>query len=103
LNYTIGLGLFVIVSAIGTTVLLRLRRIPVASLMGAENFDWRMARRVIGTFVFFTAMAQLMAALPFVNGQFQWQGAPGLLWAVGLLYVYFWVRCIALLMRNKET
>jgi hypothetical protein len=94
---------FVVVSAIATTVLLRRRRIPVISLFEAENSDWKMARRVVFTFAFFCALAQAMAALPFIHGKFQWRGAPVLLWAIGLIYVYFWVRCIALLRRKRET
>jgi hypothetical protein len=102
-NPAIWILLFVAVSAVGTTILLRRRGIPVIELLGAETFDWRMSRRVVGTFVFFTALAQATTAMPFIHGQFQWQGVPVLLWALGLLYAYFWVRCIALLRRKRET
>lgn len=102
MNSTLGLTLFVIVSAVATTALLRRRHIPVARLMEAETFDWRMARRVVGSFAVFCALAQAVAATPWIHGKFQLWGAPVLLWAVGLLYVYFWARCIALLMRKKE-
>jgi len=94
---------FVIVSAVATTALLRRRHIPVISLFEADSFDWRMAQRVVFTFVFFCALAQVTAAMPFVRGQFQFRGVPVLLWAFALLYVYLWVRCIALLRRKTET
>ena len=97
-----GLGLFVIVSAVATTVLLRRRRIPLMKLVNAETFDWRSARRVIGSLFFFSALAQVIAATPLVKGKFQLLGAPVLLWALALLYAYLWVRCIALLRRKSE-
>jgi hypothetical protein len=97
-----ALGLFVIGSAVATTVLLRRRRIPLIKLVDAETFDWRSARRVVGTLFFFTALAQAIAATPFVKGKFQLLGAPVLLWALALLYAYLWVRCIALLRRKSE-
>lgn len=103
MNLTAGLALFVIVSALATTALLRRRGIPLMKLVEAENVDWRTARRIVLTLLFFTALATVVAATPFVHGKFQLLGAPALLWAFALLYVYLWVRCIALLRRKRET
>jgi len=103
-NWTLvySLLLFLVVSAVGTTVLLRRRGIPIMKLGEAENFDWRVARRVIGSFVMFVALAQAIALTPLVKGAFQLWGAPVFLWAMALLYLYVWVRCIALLKRKTE-
>jgi uncharacterized membrane protein (DUF485 family) len=94
---------FVIVSAVLTTLLMRWRGVPLIELWEAETFDWQMARKVILTMFVITAIAQAFAAMPFVKANFEWQGVPGLLWALGAFYVYLWFRCIWLVARDKKT
>ena len=103
MNATPVIGVFVILSAVLTTLLLKRRGIPQMRLWEAETFDWIMARRVLISFLCFAGVAQLIAATGWFQGNFAILGTPVVLWAIALFYVYLWFRCIWLLTRKKET
>lgn len=101
-DWTTGIAIFVIVSAVLQPILLRQRGIPHRELWIPEPGNWRWGQRIAMIVAGFAIAGHLASLMNGFGGHVTLVGIPLIAWAAVVWEIYLWLRC-AHLIRSKRT